>query len=97
MIVMTSSSQPQQTWEVEHKEEFQTILKLLSQVTHYSQEQIRPHLEALLQHLQEAYEEKPLTPRLQAFHTWVEAHHGSNLPVLSDEATSRESIYGDRG
>ena len=30
------------------------------------------------------------------FHEWVETHKGKNLPLLSDEAISRESIYEDR-
>lgn len=30
------------------------------------------------------------------FHEWVESHRGQNLPLLSDEAISRESIYEDR-
>ncbi len=28
---------------------------------------------------------------------WVASHEGDNLPVLSDEAMSRESIYRERG
>jgi hypothetical protein len=35
--------------------------------------------------------------RAQAFREWVESHRGMNLPNLSDEAISRESIYGERG
>ena len=30
------------------------------------------------------------------FHEWVESHRGKNLPLLSDGAISRESIYEDR-
>lgn len=33
---------------------------------------------------------------IQRFRTWLESHAGSTT-VLSDEAMSRESIYGDRG
>ncbi len=33
---------------------------------------------------------------LQDFHTWVRSHSQST-PLLSDEAISRESIYGTRG
>jgi len=38
------------------------------------------------------------TPKewIQAFETWAERHPG-NTPFLSDEAISRESIYGERG
>ena len=31
----------------------------------------------------------------RVFHAWVETHR--DLPILPDEAFSRESIYGDRG
>ncbi|MEL6441052.1 MAG: hypothetical protein AAFQ80_17580 [Cyanobacteria bacterium J06621_8] len=34
--------------------------------------------------------------RLAAFDDWIESHRGQNLPSLSDEAISRESIYEDR-
>ena len=30
------------------------------------------------------------------FHAWIDSHAGQTV-VLSDEAMSRESIYGDRG
>ena len=33
---------------------------------------------------------------LCAFHEWVESHRGLDLPHLSDEDISRESIYGER-
>jgi hypothetical protein len=40
-----------------------------------------------------------LTPaeRLAAFRAWVDSHEQKNSPPLSDEAISRESIYGKRG
>jgi hypothetical protein len=34
---------------------------------------------------------------IRKFRAWVASHEGLNLPVLSDEAMSRESIYSDRG
>jgi hypothetical protein len=33
---------------------------------------------------------------LKAFNSWMESHDPA-LPPLSEEATSRESIYGERG
>jgi hypothetical protein len=47
--------------------------------------------------------ERPLYERLspqelaQAFLEWAESHRDLALPVLSDEAIGRESIYGERG
>ena len=40
-----------------------------------------------------------MTPEqwVREFKAWTRSHSGDNLPVLSEEAISRESIYGDRG
>jgi hypothetical protein len=34
---------------------------------------------------------------VEKFRAWTRSHSGENLPILSDEAISREFIYGDRG
>jgi hypothetical protein len=34
---------------------------------------------------------------VRQFRAWVNSHPGHNLPLLSDEAMSREFIYRDRG
>jgi hypothetical protein len=34
---------------------------------------------------------------LRQFRAWTQSHAERNLPVLSDEAMSRDSIYRDRG
>lgn len=34
---------------------------------------------------------------VREFKAWTRSHAGDDLPVLSDEAMSREFIYGDRG
>ena len=33
----------------------------------------------------------------RSFNAWVHSHDHDNLPILSDEAISREFIYRDRG
>lgn len=38
-----------------------------------------------------------ILPRVKAFQEWVEIHRPLNLPTLSEETMSRESIYGERG
>ena len=43
------------------------------------------------------YETATPQQRAQAFLQWAESHRGKNHPSLSDEAISRESIYGERG
>jgi hypothetical protein len=34
---------------------------------------------------------------VRKFTAWTRSHEGRKLPILSDEAMSRESIYADRG
>jgi hypothetical protein len=34
---------------------------------------------------------------VEKFRAWSRSHAGERLPILSDEAISREFIYGDRG
>jgi hypothetical protein len=46
---------------------------------------------------QTEYQELPPEEWIRKFHAWVESHAADNLPVLSDEAISRDSIYEDRG
>ena len=41
--------------------------------------------------------ELPPEEWVRQFEVWTRSHAGRNLPVLSDEAMSRESIYADRG
>ena len=41
--------------------------------------------------------ELPPEEWVRQFEAWTRSHAGRNLPVLSDEAMSRESIYADRG
>ena len=33
----------------------------------------------------------------RSFDAWVQSHNHDNLPILSDEAVSREFIYRERG
>jgi hypothetical protein len=41
--------------------------------------------------------EIPSEEWVHQFKAWTRSHAGDDLPLLSDEAISRESIYGDRG
>lgn len=43
------------------------------------------------------YETATPEERAKAFIEWAESHRGMNMPHLSDEDISRESIYGERG
>ncbi|MGB5596122.1 MAG: hypothetical protein WBM32_10825 [Crocosphaera sp.] len=46
------------------------------------------------QHLQQT---ATPTEWIETFREWVESHQNLDLPSLSDQAISRESIYGERG
>ncbi|MGL4618111.1 hypothetical protein [Chroococcidiopsis sp.] len=85
-----------------HKEDLEAIVQILVKIANRPAQQIKPHLDTMLEQLLEP-EERPFyetaTPQewVSAFREWVESHRGLNLPPLSDEAISRESIYGERG
>lgn len=86
-----------------HKEDIKTITQVLVKITNRTPEQVKPYLDRLLEQLVQSQQERPFyetaTPEewVIAFREWVESHRGLNLPSLSDEAISRESIYGERG
>ncbi|MEH2168180.1 MAG: hypothetical protein V7K41_16310 [Nostoc sp.] len=89
--------------EQSHSEDIETITFLLAKISKRSPSEIKPHLDTMLERLVQADEERPFyetaspTEWVAAFTEWVESHRELNLPSLSDEAISRESIYGERG
>lgn len=85
-------------FEKAHSKELETITAVLVKITHHTPQEIKPHLDAMLSKLVESEKASVISlKRAQAFREWVEDHRGMNLPNLSDEAISRESIYGERG
>jgi hypothetical protein len=86
--------------EAQNREELETVAQILSRITHLPSEQIKPQLHTLMENLIEL-KDAPFhvtaTPQewSQHFSEWVASHRGLNFPTLSDEAISRESIYGD--
>lgn len=85
-------------FESAHKEDLEAIVQVLVRITSRTPSEIKPHLDTMLERLIEPKKES-VTPedRSRAFREWVESHRELNLPPLSDEAISRESIYGERG
>lgn len=86
--------------EAENREDLETVTHILSKITHLPSEQIKPCLHTLMENLVELQEtpfHNKATPEewSQRFSAWVEGHRGLGLPLLSDEAISRDSIYGD--
>lgn len=85
-------------FEQAHKEEIAAVSLIVAKITNCSIEEVQSHLETMLSGLIE-----PKSPnissskRAREFREWVESHKDMNLPFLSDEAISRESIYGERG
>ncbi len=86
--------------EEENREDLETVTHILSKITHLPSEQIKLCLHTLMENLIEL-QEIPFHTKAapeewsQCFSAWVEGHRALGLPLLSDEAISRESIYGD--
>lgn len=85
-----------------NSEELETVTEILSKITNLPLEQIKPGLHALVENLIELrelpfYEQATPEAWSQALTQWVESHRSLNLPQLSDDAISRESLYGERG
>lgn len=86
--------------ETENSEDLETVTRILSKLTHVPAEEIRPQLQGLMSNLlnsRSIQTSATMTPEVwkQQFTAWVEGHRDLELPSLSDEAMSRESIYGD--
>ena len=88
-----------------HTQEIEQIIRALSKITSRSPEEIKPQLDELLAQLKQEtspyadhfYETATDEEWIAAFREWSESHRGKNIPVLSEEAISRESIYDERG
>jgi hypothetical protein len=82
-----------------HKQDLETITQILADITNRNPEEIKPYLNIILTQLvepqQETQVDETATPaeQIAEFQAWVESHRNLNLPNLSDEAISRESIY----
>lgn len=78
------------------KEDLEIITQMLVKIMKLTPEQITPHLNSMVERLRELKEapSSKMTPeeRARTFHEWAESHN-RNMPLLSDYAVSRESIY----
>lgn len=89
-------------FESTHQEELEAIVQVLMKITNRTPSEIKPHLNTLLEQLVETkqrpfYETATAQEWVHAFREWVESHRDLDLPLLFDQAISRESIYGERG
>ena len=84
----------------QHRDELENIVRVLASITNVSPEQIKPHIDTLLQQLVNKQEEHPFyetataSEWVTAFREWA-ASHRHDAPPLSDYAVSRENIYED--
>lgn len=83
-----------------HREDIDTVTRVLAKITSLSSEQITPHIHTILSiplRPQERpfYETATSEEWRDALREWSESHREMNLPSLSDYAISRESIYDD--
>jgi hypothetical protein len=86
--------------EEQNREDLETVTRILSKITHLPSEQIKPQLHTLMENLIEL-QDAPFHAIAtqeewgQRFSEWVASHRELGFPALSDQAISRESIYGD--
>lgn len=85
--------------------EIEQVMGALSKITSRSPEEIKPYLDELIKRLvpkhdsfdSASFSETSTHEEWSAeFHQWVDSHRNRNIPVLSDEAMSRGSMYPDR-
>ncbi len=86
--------------------ELEKIVGALSKITSRSPEEIKPHLKALIEGLNQTKEDDLAASSFYVtstheqwsaeFHEWLDSHKGKDIPVLSESAMSRESMYPDR-
>lgn len=86
-------------------EQIQLALGALAKLTSRSPEEIKPYIDELLARLGVQKADEPTASFYETatheewskeFHQWIDSHKGEDIPVLSEEAMSRESIYPDR-
>jgi hypothetical protein len=89
-----------------HSQELEQVVSALSKITSRTPEEIKPYLNELLYRLSQKKEDNFISVSFYStstheewsteFHHWVDSHKGEDIPVLSDFAMSRESMYPDR-
>ncbi len=87
-----------------NSQELEKAISALSKITSLSPEEIKPHLAKFLSELSQKpaisenhfFETATDDEWICAFRNWSESHKVKELPVLSEEAMSREAMYPDR-
>ena len=88
-----------------YSQEIEQVVGTLSKITNLFPEEIKPCLDELIQRLSQKkdnlasasfYETSTHEEWSCQFHRWIDSHKEEDIPILSDEAMSRESMYPDR-
>jgi hypothetical protein len=66
-------------------------------VSDYVRDLVREHVAARAATSAHSAHDLPPEEWVRRFEAWTHSHAGDQLPVLSDDAISRESIYRERG
>ncbi|MEA5507982.1 hypothetical protein VB735_33855 [Halotia wernerae UHCC 0503] len=83
-----------------YSQDLETITRLLAKISNRTPEEIKPHLNTMLDHLVQPSRERPFHETataeewVTAFREWA-ASHRHDAPPLSDYAVSRSSMYED--
>lgn len=89
-------------------EQIQVALGALAKLTSRSPEELKPYVYELLASVKEQkstnddlasasfYETATHEEWSAEFHQWIDSHKEEDIPVLSEQAMSRESMYPDR-
>lgn len=92
-----------QDWLSSNEQEIGQVIEAIAKITSRPPEEVKPYLFKLLEHL--APKQTGADPQrkelnyeewLVEFHQWLDSHKDRDIPVLSEEAMSRESMYPDR-
>lgn len=95
--INSSSQQSLHNFEQMHREDLVSVTHALAKITNLTPSEIKPYLDTiLLQIVESKKRESTSQERKRAFNAWVQSHEGQDFPLLSDEAISRETIYGER-
>lgn len=88
-----------------YSQEIEQVVGTLSKITNRSPEEIKPCLDELIQRLSQKKDDLASTSFYETstheewsveFHRWIDSHKEEDIPILSDEAMSRENMYPDR-
>lgn len=83
-----------------YSQDIETITLLLAKISNRTPEEIKPHLNTMLEQLVQPSKQRPFhetataSEWVTAFREWA-ASHRHDAPPLSDYAVSRESMYED--